>query len=343
MSLATKYRPSTWSDMTEQSLIVKMLKNLCESGELSCRNFLLIGPAGVGKTTSARIIAKELNNGAGDTIELDAASNGSIDKVRELVDQARLYPVGCKYKVFILDEVHAFSQQAWQVLLKALEEGPAKSVFICCTTNPEKIPATIISRVQTFQLSKISLDGIVSRLKHVLECENKEGAGITYTDEAVVFLAKLANGGMRDALTLLDKTISYSKDITIESLSASLSLPNYDDYFALLNAYAKKDNTQIATIIHTVYNSGVNFTKWFEGFHSFVINVVKYIFLQDIQATMIPPYYQDKIAKYGTAHSIICLKLANKLLSLLHELKTTQYLQEVALTYLCGIPAKETK
>ena len=89
MSLATKYRPSTWSDMTEQSLIVKMLKNLCESGELSCRNFLLIGPAGVGKTTSARIIAKELNNGAGDTIELDAASNGSIDKVRELVDQAR--------------------------------------------------------------------------------------------------------------------------------------------------------------------------------------------------------------------------------------------------------------
>lgn len=207
-----------------------------------------------------------------------------------------------------------------------------------CTTNPEKIPATIISRVQTFQLSKISLSGISSRLKYVLECEKSEGRNITYEDNAINFIAKLANGGMRDALTLLDKALAYTNNVTLESLEKSLGLPNYDDYFALLQAYAKHDNTGIASIIDTVYNSGVNFIRWFEGFHSFVMNVVKYIFMQNIESTMIPSYYSDKISKYGTKHAVICLRLANKLIELNFELRRTQYLQEMALTYLCSIP-----
>lgn len=241
----------------------------------------------------------------------------------------------------LVHNCHSFSTNSWQIFLKTIEEPPAKSIFAFCTTNPEKIPATILSRVQTFQLSKISLDGIHKRLKYVVEQENAEGRGITYTDDAINFIAKLANGGMRDALTLLDKALAYSKELTLENLAQALNLPNYDDYFALLNAYAKKDNTAIAEIIDRVYNSGVNFIKWFEGFHSFIINVVKYIFLQDIQSTMIPSYYQDKIAKYSTAHATICLKLANKLLNLCQDLKSTQYLQEVALTYLCAVPKKE--
>lgn len=337
MALANKYRPKTFSDVTEQSLVVNMLETICTSKILDNRNFLLIGPAGTGKTTSARIMANVINQGKGEPIEIDAASHNGVDSVRELVQQARAYPVGCDYKVFICDEVHAFSQAAWQVLLKTLEEGPAKSVFIMCTTNPEKIPATILSRVQTFQLSKISLEGIYSRLVQVLDLEKAEGAEITYSTDAVNYIAKLANGGMRDALTLLDKALSYSLDITSENLAKALNLPNYDDYFTLLSAYAKKDNTQIATIVHNVYNSGVNFVKWFEGFHSFVINIVKYIFLQDINATMIPSHYADKISNYSTAHSAICLRLANKLVTLNHELKSTQYLQELALTYLCSI------
>ena len=194
--------------------------------------------------------------------------------------QAQQYPIGSKYKVFVLDEYHVLSQQAWQVLLKVLEEGPARSIFFLCTTNPEKIPATIISRVQTFQLSKISLDGITDRLTHVIECEIAEGHHIEYEPSAVNFIAKLANGGMRDALTLLDKALSYSSIISSRNLTSALNLPNYDDYFSLLQAYAKRDNASIAEIIHVVYNSGVNFVKWFEGFHSFVINVVKYILLQ---------------------------------------------------------------
>lgn len=341
MALANKYRPKTWDDVTEQSLVVAMLKSLCESDNMDNRNFLLIGPAGTGKTTTARIMANVINNGQGEPIEIDAASHNGVDSVREIVQQARAYPVGCDYKVFIMDEVHAFSQAAWQVLLKTLEEGPAKSVFVMCTTNPEKIPATILSRVQTFQLSKISLGGIYKRLVTVIESEKSEGKDIVYTEDAVYYIAKLANGGMRDALTLLDKALAYGSSITSENLSKALNLPNYDDYFALLSAYAKKDNESIASIIHTVYNSGVNFVKWFEGFHSFVINIVKYIFLQDIDATMIPSHYSDKIANYSTAHSAVCLKLANKLVKLNHELKSTQYLQELALTYLCSVPTKK--
>ncbi len=241
---------------------------------------------------------------------------------------------------YLVHNCHAFSNQAWQVLLKVLEEGPAKSVFIFATTNPEKIPATIISRVQRFPLSKISLDGINRRLHYVVEQENNEGAGITYTEDALNYLAKLANGGMRDALTMLETTLTYSKSITSQSLMESLSLPNYDTYFQLLQAYAKKDNAAIAQIVDDVYNSGVNFVKWFEQFHSFVVNVVKYILLQDINRTMIPSHYQDKISKYGPAHSTICLKLANRLVQLNAELKTTSYLQEFALTYLCSVPKK---
>ena len=294
-------------------------------------------------TTIARIMANVLNDGSGTSIEIDAASHNGVDSVREIISQARLYPVGSKWKVFVIDECHAFSNSAWQIFLKTLEDAPAKSIFIFCTTNPEKIPATIISRVQTFQLSKISLEGIHKRLKYIIEQENTEGANITYTDDAVNFIAKLASGGMRDSITTLDKVLAFTHDLTSESVAKALSLPEYDDYFKLLGAYSKRDNKVVAQVINDVYDSGVNFVKWFEGFHSFVMNVVKYIFLQDINLTMIPSHYQEKISKYGTAHSIVCLKLANKLLKLNYELKTTQYLQEVALTHLCQLPKKGEK
>ena len=340
-NLANKYRPRDFDSVTEQSLIVNMIQSLCLSDELNIRNFLLIGPAGCGKTTLGRIIASVLNNNQGEPIEVDAASHSGVDSVREIISQARTYPVGMNYKVFILDEVHSFSQQAWQMLLKTLEEGPAKSVFILCTTNPEKIPATILSRVQTFQLSKISLQGIVNRLTYVLEQEKSEGRDITYDPSAIMYIAKLANGGMRDALTLLDKALAYDTHITSEGLVEALNLPQYDDYFALLAAYAKHDNAEITRLIDSVYNSGVNFVKWFDGFHAFVMNVVKFIFMQDIESTMIPSHYKDKVSTYGPKHSIVCLKLANKLLKLNADLRTTSYLQETALTYLCSIPRKE--
>ena len=340
-SLAVKYRPKDFSDVSEQTVIVDILKSICNSDNLGNRNFLLTGPAGCGKTTCCKIMANILNDGQGEPIEIDAASHNGVDSIREIVQQAHSYPIGCKYKIFIIDECHCLTPQSWASLLKTLEELPARTVFMFATTNPEKIPDTIISRVQVFQLSKISLKGIYNRLIHIIECENSEGANITYTEDAINYIAKLAQGGMRDSITLLEKALAYSKDITSESLTKSLGLPNYDDYFALLSAYAKHDNTNISKIINNIYDSGVNFVKWFQGFHAFVINIVKYIFLQDIECTMIPSQYSDKISRYNVKHSIICLKLANKLVKLNHELTTTQYLQELALTYLCSTNVKE--
>lgn len=236
----------------------------------------------------------------------------------------------------LVHNCHALSNSSWQALLKVLEEAPAASVFMLATTNPEKIPETILSRVMTFQLSKISLSGIFNRLKYVLDKEIESGRNIKYEENAVNFIAKLGNGGMRDSLTLLDTALSYSNNITMENVEKSLNLPNYNDYFSLLQSIAKKDNKSIIETISSVYNSGVNFVKWFEGFHSFVINIVKYINIQDINMTMIPSTYLDKISKYGPAHCTICLKLSNILVKLIHELKSTNYQQEMAITYLCS-------
>ena len=242
----------------------------------------------------------------------------------------------------LVHNCHALSSSAWQSLLIGLESQLGNSVFIFSTTNPEKIPETIITRVQVFKLSKISTDVIQQRLKYILDSEIVEGRNITYTDDALSYLARLSNGGMRWAITNLDKALAFDNNVTTETLVKALDLPNYDDYFCLLNGLVKKDNGEITAIIDRVYNSGTNFVKWFEGFHSFLCNIVKFIFLKDISRTMIPGHYLDKLQKYGTQHAAICLKLANVVMTMNKELKITQYQQEIAMTYLCSpvVPKK---
>lgn len=285
-------------------------------------------------TTLARIMADTMNSGQGEPVEIDAASHGGVEDVRDIVEQARLYPLYSKWKVFIIDEAHLVSPAGWGAFLKCIEENPGQSIFIFATTNPEKVPDTILSRVQLFQLSKISTDGIRGRLKDVLDSEIANGVDIKYTDDALNFIAKLSCGGMRNALTMLDKVLAYTHDITSENAVSSLNLPNYDNYFDLVSAYASRQNSQIAKIIDDVYNSGINFVQWFELFYSFVLQLAKCVLLQDITTTTIPSYYGDRVANYGPSHVNICVKLSNILSELIHKLKTTQYQQETALTYL---------
>lgn len=172
-TLAVKYRPKTFDDVTEQGSIKIILQQQLENDEIK-NAYLFCGPAGCGKTTCARIFANEINKGLGNPIEMDAASNSGVDDVRNIIQQAQTKSLDSEYKVFIIDECHSISNTGWQAFLKLIEEPPAKSIFIFCTTDPERIPKTILSRVQRYNFTKISQQGIIDRLRYILENEGYE-------------------------------------------------------------------------------------------------------------------------------------------------------------------------
>ncbi len=172
-ALAVKYRPKVWADVTEQNSTKVILQQQLESGEVK-NAYLFCGPAGCGKTTCARIFANEVNHLEGNPIELDAASNNGVDDVRNIIQQAKTKSLDSEYKIFIIDECHAISNAGWQAMLKIIEEPPAKSIFIFCTTDPQKIPKTILSRVQRYDFQRLSNSGICDRLKYIIKKENDE-------------------------------------------------------------------------------------------------------------------------------------------------------------------------
>ena len=170
VSLAVKYRPKCWEDVTEQSVVKDILENQVKTKTVQSA-YLFTGPSGTGKTTSARIFANMINDGKGNPIEVDAASNSGVDNIRQIIEDAKRKPLDAEYKIFIVDECHSLSDSSWQALLKTLEEPPKFTIFIFCTTNPEKIPATILSRVQRYNFQKISNKGIVKRLEDICKME----------------------------------------------------------------------------------------------------------------------------------------------------------------------------
>ena len=226
-ALYRKWRPQKFEDMVGQTAVTKTLKNAIIHHKTS-HAYLFTGPRGTGKTSAAKIFAKAINclnpqdgepcnecllckgiteGTIGDVIEIDAASNNGVEEIRDIRDKARYAPTQATYKVYIIDEVHMLSTGAFNALLKTLEEPPKNVIFILATTEPHKIPATIISRTQRFDFRRITNDEIIQRLRYILEQEE-----IAYKEEALSVIARCANGGMRDALSLLDQVISFSDD-----------------------------------------------------------------------------------------------------------------------------------
>lgn len=287
ISLAVKYRPETFDDMTEQSAIKNILENQINTRTFQ-HGYLFTGPAGTGKTTSARIFANMINDGRGNPIEIDAASNSGVENIRQVIDDAKRKPLDAEYKIFIIDECHSLSNGAWQALLKTLEEPPKFTIFILCTTDPQKIPNTILSRVQRYNFQKISNSGIENRLLKICQEENINTYG-----ECLAYIAKIANGGMRDAITLLDKCSSLCDALTLENVLNVIGTEDYSVFFNFLNYLINKDEECIS-IIDKAYAEGKDVKQLMKEFSKFLLDVQRYIIYKDFKFVSIPETEDNK-------------------------------------------------
>ena len=275
---ARKYRPDSFQTVVAQASITNTLKNAIKSNQLA-HAYLFCGPRGVGKTTCARIFAKTINctNLTDDTEacnecesctsfnssrsfnihELDAASNNSVDDIRNLTDQVRVPPQMGKYSVYIIDEVHMLSSQAFNAFLKTLEEPPKHAIFILATTEKHKIIPTILSRCQIFDFNRIGVSDISEHLEYVAKSENVDVEG-----EGLNIIAQKADGAMRDALSIFDQIVSFSgKKITYQDVITNLNVLDYDYYFRLVDEFLKNNVTEVMVIFNDILNHG------FDGHH----------------------------------------------------------------------------
>lgn len=320
IALALKYRPKTFDDATEQDAVKATLLNQLQTNSIkNC--YLFTGSAGCGKTTSARIFANMINHNQGTPIEMDAASNNSVDDMRRIIEQAKYQSMDSEYKVFILDEVHSFSNAAWQSFLKICEEPPAKTIFILCTTDPQKIPNTILSRVQRYDFKKISFNGIVNRLNYIIEQENKEGSNISFENSAIEYIAKIADGGMRDAITLLDKCISYDKNLTLENVIKAMGGVNYDIMFNLVENTYDFNTAGVIEIVETVYNSGANIKQFTKDLSNFVLDLCKYGLIGTFDYLYIPKLYETRMKQYSDDHFTFFNQLLGEIIKLNNNIK----------------------
>ena len=288
-SLANKYRPSEFSDVSSQSSLIKILERQIETNTFkNC--IIMAGPSGCGKTTLARIFANKINKGLGEPIEVDAASNNGVDNVRVIIDSAIERSLDSKYKVFIIDEAHMITTAGWNAFLKCVEEPPEFTVFIFCTTDPQKIPFTIQNRCQIFSLSRINNDDIVKRLEYICNCE-----AYRYTKEAIEYITKLSQGSMRQAISYLDKCKDLSSDITLENAIACLGNYSYDVMFNLTNYIIDGNKSEIINTIENLYQNGSDLKLFISNYLEFILQVYKYCLLGNLSVTTIPESMKNSV------------------------------------------------
>ncbi|GGH04964.1 DNA polymerase III subunit gamma/tau [Parapedobacter pyrenivorans] len=282
---ARKYRPATFDTVVGQQHITVTLKNAIKNKQLA-QAFLFCGPRGVGKTTCARILAKTINcerlrddmeacgqcdscksfqNGNSFSIhELDAASNNSVDDIRSLIDQVRIPPQTGKYKIYIIDEVHMLSQQAFNAFLKTLEEPPSYAIFILATTEKHKILPTILSRCQIFDFNRIKVADMAGHLASIADKE-----GVSYNSDGLHIIAQKADGGLRDALSMFDQIVSFSnKEVTYQAVIDNLNILDYEYYFRLTDALVNEDSPTALLILDEILAHGFDGSHFISGLGS---------------------------------------------------------------------------
>lgn len=288
---ARKYRPITFDSVVGQKAITSTLQNAIRTNTLA-QAFLFCGPRGVGKTTCARIMAKTINcmnptadmeacdecescrsfnnSNSFNIYELDAASNNSVDDIRNLVDQVRIPPQVGRYKVYIIDEVHMLSSAAFNAFLKTLEEPPAYAKFILATTEKHKIIPTILSRCQIFDFKRITVDDISQHLQNIAVKE-----GVVAEEEALNIVAQKADGALRDALSIFDQMVSFSgKNITYKDVINNLNVLDYDYYFRMVDYILNKDNNSILLLLNNVVENGFDIQHFIQGLASHLRNLL---------------------------------------------------------------------
>lgn len=289
-TLYRKYRPNSFDEVVGQDIIIKTLKNEIKYNQLN-HAYLFTGPRGTGKTSIAKILAKTINcsdihdgvacnkcvnctqiknHQSTDIIEIDAASNNGVDEIRELKSKVNLVPSSGKYKVYIIDEVHMLTIGAFNALLKTLEEPPAHIIFILATTDPHKIPTTILSRCQRFDFKRISINSLMQRLNVIINNEK-----IKIDDEAVAEIARLSDGGMRDALSMLDQVISYSVDkITVEDVHEINGTLSQVQLKSIIEYLIEKNLSSELELIDRLNDNGKNLVKLTEEIIQFLRNLL---------------------------------------------------------------------
>ncbi|MDD3005175.1 DNA polymerase III subunit gamma/tau [Flavobacterium sp.] len=262
---ARKYRPQTFKDVIGQQAITNTLLNAIETNHLASA-LLFTGPRGVGKTTCARILARKINQPGYDdpnedftfnVFELDAASNNSVDDIRNLIDQVRIPPQTGQYKVYIIDEVHMLSSAAFNAFLKTLEEPPKHAIFILATTEKHKIIPTILSRCQIFDFKRIT---VKDAKEHLMEVAKSQG--IEFEDDALHIIAQKADGAMRDALSIFDRVVSYcGKNLTRQAVTENLNVLDYETYIQVTDLLLENNIPQVLIAFNEILSKG------FDGHH----------------------------------------------------------------------------
>ncbi|MBP7562330.1 MAG: DNA polymerase III subunit gamma/tau [Candidatus Cloacimonetes bacterium] len=288
--LARKYRPQNFVEVYAQDHIVQIIKNAIESDRIG-QAYLFTGSRGVGKTTLARLFAKSLNCETGptinpcgvcpncveitqgisaDVVEVDGASNTSVDDIRDLQKELMYSTNHSKYKIFIIDEVHMLSKSAFNALLKTLEEPPKNVIFVFATTEPHKILPTIISRCQRFDFKRIPVDAIVARLKEICGYEQ-----IGIDEDALFVIAKKADGGMRDALSLMDQVISYgNKHITSENVRDIFGMVDNDIFHNMMKAISSHNPAQMIFLLNAVTDKGLDINEFINSYLEYLRNIL---------------------------------------------------------------------